>query len=396
MTNQAPADDIFLLLNSPQIRVDPYPTYARFREDHRVFDTGFGVWFVFGYEECNRLLRDRNMSVDERKATFAGPGDELPTLIHIDPPDHDRLRRLVQMAFTPKRVEALRQRAEQLVEECLSRLSSGDEVDIIAELAYPMPLTIICELLGIEESRRDQVRHWSTWLARSIDPGPLRSPEVIERITAAQAEFVAEMRRLIAHRRLTPGNDLLSQLVTLEADGDHLDESELIGLAVLLLVAGHETTVSLIGNGLCALADDRDQFEIARHDVSNERAMIDEVLRFDSPVQMTTRIVVTPIELAGHTIPTGSIMVLMLGAANRDPSVFTHPEQLDISQARTSPHLSFGSGIHHCLGAALARAEGEAAIFGLIRRFPNLAVIGEPPLRKTFVLRGREQLIVRL
>jgi cytochrome P450 len=388
--------DIFTMLDSEAVRRDPYPTYARYRSSQRVLDTGVGVWFLFGHDDCNRILRDREMSVDERNAIIPGPGSELPTLIDIDPPDHERLRRLVQMAFTPKRVEGLRTRVEELVTATLDQWNEGDEVDVIAELAYPVPLAIICELLGIAEGeRRDRVQEWSTWLARSIDPGVLRTPELNERIEEAQHAFVEEMQVLIAERRLDPGDDLLSQLVIAESGGDRLTEPELLGLAVLLLVAGHETTVSLIGNSLYALLTNPEQLAAARAGQGHERALIDEMLRFDSPVQMTTRIALKPIEIGGVTIPTNHIIVLMLGAANHDPAVFANPDQLDITRERTGSHLAFGTGIHHCLGAALARAEGEIAVVELIRRFPNLTLLDEPPLRPTFV-RGREQLRVRL
>lgn len=397
MTNSSQTEeDIFALLYSDEVRLDPYTTYARFQRDRPLLDTGFGVWFVFGYEHCSRLLRDRDLSVDERNALIAGAGDSLPTLIHIDPPDHDRLRRLVQMAFTPKRVEALRARAEALVGATLDRWKQGDEVDIIADLAYPVPLTIICELLGIEEERRDRVRDWSTWLARSIDPGTLRTPEINSQIKIAEGEFCDEIRALILLRRADPGDDLLSQLVMVGEADDRLTEPELLGLALLLLVAGHETTVSLIGNSLNALLRNRAQFDAVRTLENGERQFIDEMLRFDSPVQMTTRINRQPIELDGHIIAPGTILVLMLGAANHDPAAFDDPSILDINRDRTSGHLAFGLGIHHCLGAALARAEASVAVKELVDRFPNMTLIEEPSLRPTFVLRGRDSLRVRL
>ena len=437
-------EDIFTLLSSEETRRNPYPVYARFRSEQPILDTGAGIWFLFGYEDCNRLLRNSELSVDERNAFMPGPGDELPTLIHLDPPDHGRLRKLVQLAFTPKRVEALRGRVEELVGACLDRWKPGDVVDVIAELAYPVPLTIICELLGIEEDRRNLVQEWSTWLAQSIDPGVLRSPELNARISVAEAEFVEEIRARIIFRRANPGDDLLSQLVLAEADGDRLTEQELLGLAVLLLVAGHETTVSLIGNALDALLRNPAQLaavqagatstesgasEVGAGGVDKRTAVeskevepkagrpevgassgetskagaaevarrfIDEILRFDSPVQMTTRIAVQPIELGEHTIAPGHIIVLLLGAANHDPTFFENPEQLNVNLERTTGHLAFGAGIHHCLGAMLARTEGEIAVVELVHRFPKISLIEEPQLRPTFVLRGRQRMIVRL
>jgi cytochrome P450 len=396
MSDDASGDDIFSILNSEATRRDPYPTYDHYRSAHGLLDIGMGVWFAFRYDDCNRLLRDSELSVDERHAIIPGPGDDLPTLIHLDPPDHERLRRLVQMAFTPRAIETVRRRAEQLVTEHLDRFRAGDEIDIIDELAYPVPLTIICEMLGIDQDRRDQVRQWSTWLARSIDPGALRSPELNIQIAQAQDEFVAEMQTLVRRKRTDPGDDLLSQLVSVEASGDRLTETELVGLAVLLLVAGHETTVSLIGNGLHALLANPAQLEAVNNDAVTGRDMIDELLRYDSPVQMTTRIPRSTIDLSGASIPAGHIIVLMLGAANHDPTVFEHGDQLNVHRSRPAAHLAFGSGIHHCLGATLARAEGEAALTQLIRRFPTMTMLNDPPLRPTFVLRGRAQMMVRL
>jgi cytochrome P450 len=405
-TKVATEEDIFTLLSSEETRQDPYPVYARFREEQQVLDTGTGVWFLFGYDDCNRLLRNNDVSVDERNAFMPGPGDELPTLIHLDPPDHGRLRKLVQLAFTPKRVESMRGRVEELVGQCLDRWKPGDTVDVIAELAYPVPLTIICELLGIEEDRRSRVQEWSTWLAQSIDPGVLRSPELNERINTAQTEFVEEIRARIIIRRNNPGDDLLSQLVLAEADGDRLSEKELLGLAVLLLVAGHETTVSLIGNALHALLQNPEELAHVRDgalrtgegavEEGRAKRLIDEMLRFDSPVQMTTRIAMQPIHLGEHTIAPGHIIVLMLGAANRDPKFFENPEQLNVGLERTTGHLAFGAGIHHCLGAILARTEGEIAVVELVRRFPNMRLVEEPILRPTFVLRGRQRMLVKL
>ncbi len=396
LTSATTGADIFTLLSSEETRSNPYLVYAQLRIEQRILDTGAGVWFLFGFDDCNRLLRNNELSVDERNAFLPGPGDQLPTLIHLDPPDHGRLRKLVQLAFTPKRVEALRGRVEELVAERLDSWKPGDVIDVIAELAYPVPLTIICELLGIDEDRRSLVQEWSTWLARSIDPGALRTPELNERISLAQAEFVEEIRARITFRRTNPGDDLLSQLVLAEADGDRLTEHELLGLAVLLLVAGHETTVSLIGNTLHALLQNPLQLKAVLEGAGAAKRFIDEMLRFDSPVQMTTRIATQPIELGEHTIATGHIIVLMLGAANHDPSAFENPEILDVGLERTTGHLSFGAGIHHCLGAMLARAEGEITVGELLRRFPNISLVEEPVLRPTFVLRGPEKMLVRL
>ncbi len=389
--------DLFTLLMSSEVRRDPYPTYARFRHHDAVSDTGFGVWFVFGYQDCLTLLRDRRTSVQPQNVSgFDLPAESPPTLIHLDPPDHDRLRRLVQLAFTPSRVALIRTRAIELVDESLNRFGPGDNIDLVAELAYPMPLTIICEMLGVEPSDRHLIKDWSVWLARSIDPDPLRPPEVNQKIEEAKEAFLEFIKTVIARKRTKPGDDLLSQLVAAELDGDRLNEDELLGLALLLLVAGHETTVSLIGNGMVGLLSRPDQSAHWRAGDVDDRRAIDELLRYDSPVQMTSRIALEPIELSTTTIPRGQVAILMLGSANHDCSVFSSPDTLDLGVERSSVHLSFGSGIHHCLGAALARAEGDAALTQLVRRFPNMELTSEPTLRPTFVLRGREDLQVRL
>jgi cytochrome P450 len=233
-------------------------------------------------------------------------------------------------------------------------------------------------------------------MARSIDPGVLRSAELNAAIEVAEREFSEFIHALVAERRRQPGDDLLSELVMASVDGDRLSESELLGLAVLLLAAGHETTVSLVGNGMLALLRNPDQWQAVRDGVGHERRIVDELLRYDSPVQMTTRIALDDIELATTTIAKGTIVVLMLGAANRDPAVFADPHRLDVRAERATGHLAFGFGIHHCLGVTLARAEGEAAIPALVRRFPGMTLLAEPTLRPTFVLRGRDELRVRL
>jgi cytochrome P450 len=390
--------DVFGILTSPEVRRDPYGAYARLLAAGPVVGAGADLRFVFGYDDCVALLRDRRASVDERKAAPGLPSpDTLPTLIHLDPPDHTRLRDLVASAFTPRRVEGLRHRAVELVDEALGRFGPGDEIDVIAELAYPMPLAIICDLLGVAADERPLVRECSTWMARSIDPGVLRSAELNVRIDAMEQAFIAYIRALVAERRRRPGDDLLSDLVAVEAGGDRLTEDELVGLAMLLLVAGHETTVSLVGNGLLALLRDPAQQRAVRDGLGGERRAVNELPRYDAPVQMTTRVALDDVELPSATIPKGSFVVLMLGSANRDPRAFADPHRLDVLAERGTAHLAFGSGIHYCLGAALARAEAEVAIPALLRRFPAIELLDpEPPVRPTFVLRGRESLRVRL
>ena len=391
------SDDVFAALATAEARLDPYPVLAEYRRERPVVETGLGVVFFTRYDDCLTLLRDRRFSVDERNAPITGvtEPDDYPTLIKVDPPDHDRLRRLVQAAFTPRRVDALRHRAEGLVAAAIDEFDGGGEVDLIDAIAYPVPLAIITELIGVESEDAGQVREWSTWLARSIDPAVFRTPELNARIQEAEEGFVAFIQSVMATRRRSPGGDVLSQLVMLEMDGDRLTERELIGMTLLLLVAGHETTVNLIGNGMLALLRSPEQWRRARL-VSDPKRTVDELLRFDSPIQMTSRIALEPVNIGGTAIATGDIAVLLLGAANHDPAAFDNPDALDVTTTRHTQHLAFGQGIHHCLGAALARAEGEAAITALVNTFPNMELIEEPAIRPAFVVRGREHLRVHL
>jgi pimeloyl-[acyl-carrier protein] synthase len=392
----AMADDVLMAMMDPATRLDPYPLLDRFRATDHVVDTGLGMWFVFGYDDCLALLRDRRSSVARTPVVGEVPDDEPSALIHLDPPDHTRLRALVQPTFTPRRVDALRARAVQLVDTTLSQFGVGDEIDIVEQLAFPIPFTIICDLLGIPEGDRALVGECSHWMAQVVDPPVLISDEVRGRAIEAQSAFVALLHDLIAFRRINPTDDLLSQLVEVQSAGNDLADRDLIGLAVLILVAGHETTVNLVGNGTLALLRNEDQ---ARHVARREcdpRVMVDELLRYDSPVQMTARTATEPIELSGTTLPVGMEAIALLGSANRDPSAFDRPQHLDVMTPRTAMHLSLGMGIHHCLGAALARAEGEVMVGELFRRFPNIELVSEGAIKPTFVLRGRSSLRVRL
>ncbi len=398
----SPSEDVFSTLMAPDARTDPYRTYRRFREETPILDTGLGATFVFTHDVCQALLRDRRTSVDERNSLFGGQAEEHPTLIHLDPPDHDRLRRLVQAAFTPRRVELLRTRAAEVTDSLLAtfddtaRATSNGQIDLIANLAYPMPLQIICDLLGVSASDHAVIKEWSAILARSIDPGPLRDDQTKAAIATAEAEFCEFLRALIQFRRRVPGDDILSVLSNQPIGSDALTEPELLGLALLLLVAGHETTVNLIGNAMNALLAHPDQFQMLHNGSVPIKRAVDEFLRFDSPVQMTTRIPLEDLTVGDSVIPAGHFAVLMLGAANHDPAVFEAPHRLNISLERTTPHLAFGTGLHHCLGAALARAEAEVSIGALTRRYPNMSLAAPGPVRDTFVLRGRTELMVNL
>jgi len=388
------AQQFFVAAMAPEHRVDPYPLYAEWRERahmHRVDDD---TWLVLGHAEVTASLRHPRLSSNEERSTQhqreLAAGREViplaPSLLFMDPPDHTRLRGLVSRAFTPRRVEDLRARTADLVDELLHGL--GGEVDLISTLAYPLPVKVICALLGVPEEDEATFSAWSKVLARSIDPSILRSPEIEAQIAVAGEELSAYMEGLVARREAAPAADLISGLLAVEAEGDRISHAELIDLTMLLLVAGHETTVNLIGNGTLALLGHPDQ----RGPLD---AGIDELLRYDSPVQMNIRVATEDVEIAGEPIPAGAELILVLAAANRDPSAFARPDELLLGRDARR-HVAFGGGIHHCLGAALARMEGQLAIGGLLARFPDVRLAGEPELRPTFTLRGLEHLPVAL
>ena len=396
---------------APGFASDPYPVYAVEREATPVQRTPFGPWLVFTHEESTRLLRDTTMSVDVRKAIeLSGedprnrarmrdevfpdrPPREDTSILNIDPPDHTRLRKLVSSVFTPRRVADLRPVIQRIVDAHLDAVADREQFDLIADLAFPLPFTVISEMLGMPESDRDQLRDWSHTLVRILDftIGP---DELRECILAGEAmrEHLAEV---IEWKRRNPGDDLLTALIRAEDGGDVLSDTELLDQVNVLFIAGHETTVNLIGNGTWALLQHPEQLALLRDDPSVEATAIDELLRYDSPVQMSRRIALEPIEIGGEPIEAGTFVLTCLGSANRDAAVFgPTADQLDLRRPDAARHLSFGSGTHHCLGASLARLEGLVAITSLLRRFPDLRAIGEPAWNGRLVLRGADSLLL--
>ena len=413
-TDHDAATAFFLEAFAPEHRADPYGLYRRMREAGPFVTTDIEMHLAFGHADCWSILRNPTVSSDERRSSvvrreaqtdprLAALLDTRPLLVFMDPPHHTRLRALVAQGFTPRRVEQLRgsiqATTDALVDDLVAR---GDGVvDIIERLAYPLPIAIICELLGIPADDHDRFRDWSAALTKSVDPGVLRSDDDNAAIATATAELNSYTGALLDERRRHPGTDLLSDLVTRHGaddrrDADGLDDEELADLVTLLLVAGHETTVNLIGNGLVALLDHPDQLDDwSRHPELGDTA-IEELLRFDSPLQMVQRVAVDDLVVGDRTVPAGDQVIILLGAANRDPDVFDEPDRLDIRRSNANRHLSFGGGIHHCLGAALARVEGAIAVTTLLQRFPDLSPAGPAPIRDTFNLRGRTHLPVHL
>jgi cytochrome P450 len=315
-------------------------------------------------------------------------------MLNLDPPDHHRLRRLVSKVFTPRMIEGLRPRVQELVDEHLDAADPAG-FDVIAGLAFPLPFIVISEMLGIPESRdRFQLREWSGAVVKTFDPILTRE----EQLAAFDAidNIVAYTNEIIAWKREHPSDDLLTALIAAEDEGDRLSEIELTEQVMLLYVAGHETTVNLIGNGTLALLRNRAQLERLVRDTSVDGTFVDELLRYDSPVQMSRRITLAPYEIGGRAIEPGTILMTVLGSANRDPDKWgPTADTLDLARADARDHMSFGGGFHSCLGAHLARLEGQVAISTLVRRFPAIELATDAPhWNGRIVLRGLAELPV--
>jgi cytochrome P450 len=401
MSTPSLADRFFVEAMSPAFREDPYPHYERFRGTKPLLRVADTIWFALGHGDVTNLLRHPGMSTDESHATTeigkTGPGAvKTQSLLFMDPPDHTRLRNLVARAFTPRRIEGLRAATEAITAELLDAMvADRAPVDLIQAFAYPLPVRVICSLLGIPAADEAVFTGWSRGIARSLDPTILRSAEIDATIEQARRELRAYLGDRLEFRRRTPGDDLLSGLAAVEADGDRISPGEVLSLAVLLLVAGHETTVNLIGNGVLALLRAPDQLAVLRRSPDLVGPAVDELLRFDGPVQITQRIATEDMEVVGCKVRGGDEILLVLGAANRDPAVFAEPQRLDVTRDARR-HVGFGGGIHHCLGAVLARMETQIALANLLDRFGRIELAGAPVRRPTFTLRGLESLPVAL
>lgn len=384
---------------------DPYRQYAELREHDPVHRSPLEVWVLFRYDDIVRTLRDASLSVQidnalptARTKMFAeqAPGEVergSHAMLNIDPPDHTRLRRLVSKAFTPKMVNGLRPRIHTLVDDALDTMAARGEADVIGDLAFPLPFTVISEMLGMPDGNRDEVRGWSHTLTKTLDP--ILSPEDVEASLAAADNMMRHIQSVLAWKRDHPADDLLTGLLAAEEEGDRLSEMELLDQVILLYIAGHETTVNLIGNATLALLGHPDQLAQLRSDPELDAGAIEELLRYDSPVQFSRRITTADLDVDGTTIPAGTFTLTCLGSANHDEARWgPTADQLDLTRADAGQHMSFGNGIHHCLGSSLARTEAQIAIGTLVRRFPDLELAGEPERNGRVVLRGLESLPV--
>jgi cytochrome P450 len=315
-------------------------------------------------------------------------------LLMLDPPDHTRLRRLVNKAFTPRVVEQLRPRIQALVDELLEALHERRDVDLVRDLAYPLPVAVIAEMLGIPPQDHARFKRWSDDLVALLDP--LQAEGGLAPAERSYGELSAYFREIFAERRRIPRDDLVSALAAVEEQGESLSETDLLSLCMLLLAAGHETTTSLLGNAVLALLRHPDERRRLADDPSLMRTAVEEFLRYDSPIQATDRVATADCEIGGHAIRKGQLVGLILGAANRDPEQFDAPERFDVGREKND-HLAFGHGTHFCLGASLARAEAQITLAALLRRFPRFDGDAEPAARKrSLVLRGPTVLPLRL
>lgn len=386
----------------PAFIADPYPFYHRLRETAPVFKTPMGFWLLSRYDDVSFALRDKRFGKDfaasvQRKYGADRMGEPAianlsHTMLVVDPPDHTRLRGLVTKAFTARRVADMRPRIAALVNEQLDRVAGAGQMDVIRDIAHRLPVIVICDMLGIPEDHRSAFLVGSNVSGRILDPVPM-SAEELERANTGTAMANVYFDKLCELRRREPQDDLTTELVKAEEAGDRLTAEELRANIGLLFGAGHETTTNLIGNGLLALHRHRDQWERLKADPSLIPNAIEELLRFDSSVQMTGRATLTEVEVGGVTLPAGESVVQLLGAANRDPAQYPDPDRLDVGRQNIRP-MSFGGGIHHCLGAQLARLEGELVFTALLERFPNLELPekDKPDWRHSFTLRGLNKL----
>lgn len=382
--------------SDPAFLSDPYPVFARMRHDGPVhWHEGLGLYVAVSHAACDTLLRDRALGriwVD-REPTERFPAFNLlhrTSILENEPPTHTRLRRLIAGAFGRGHVERIRpwiaRLADELVAGAAALIRETGSVDLLAAVAEPVPVEVIAELLDVPATDRARLRPWSNAIVKMYEYGP--APNLQLAAETAAAEFVAYLRALVAERRRAPReNDLVSDLVAAADGGDRLSEDEVVGTSVLLLMAGHEATANVIGNGVVALLRDRDQWRRVVADPALVEPATEEMVRFDSSLQLFERTATRDVEIAGTTVRAGQKIAALLGAANRDPAVFIDPDRFDAGRT-PNPHLGFGAGIHFCIGAPLARVEVQSVLAALRTRLPGLVPAGTPRRRPEFVIRG--------
>lgn len=387
---------------------NPYPVYSDLRALGPIhYHAPSNLWLVPRHADVTALLRDRrfgrtylHIATHTEMGRPDEPAEHAPFwhvirngMLDREPPDHTRLRNLVSKAFTPRTIERLRPRIHEIVDKLVNDAEDRREFDFLTTLAEPLPVTVIAELLGIPENDHHQLRPWSSDICGMYELHP--SDATAQKAVAACIEFGDYLRSLSRDRRANPRDDLISALAQVTLAGDRLTEDALIGTCVLLLNAGHEASVNAAGNGLCALFRYPEQLERLRTDLSLIPRAIDELLRFDTPLQLFERWVLEDVNICGICIPKGAELGLLFGSANRDSAVFDHPDSLDISRD-PNPHVSFGAGIHFCLGAVLAKLEAQILFETMLRRLPRMQLVAEPVWKPSYIIRGLEALFVRV
>jgi cytochrome P450 len=403
--------DLFLPLRSSGSLENPYPMYSVMRTVRPVLEiptkdwNGPGTWMLTRYSDVRDALRDPRMSADRTSAPLVKENmDRLPeflrqttqglrSMLLQDPPDHTRVRKLVNKAFTPRRIEALRGHIEDLVRGLADDLEARRDFDLIHDFAEPLPAVVIAELLGVPPEDHRQFREWSSGLINGIGSNDAAAQEIA---SESSRQIFAYLADIIAARRREPRDDLISALIAAQEERDALTDQELLATANLLLVAGHETTTNLIGNGMLAMLREPDEWRRLCADPGLVDSAVEELLRFDGPVQATVRVARAAVEFGEYTVPEGSLVLVNIGAANHDPEVFDEPDRLDLGRD-PNPHVGFGFATHFCLGAPLARLEAKLAFEALSQRFPHVALVDDAPEYRTNpVLRGLRRLDLAL
>jgi len=395
--------DLLLQLLDPANRANPYALYQQVRAAGPLRVPEANLTVFSSYRDCDEALRHPSSSVDRGRSTMAqrvmadGRTTRLqgpPMFLFLDPPDHTRLRRLVSKAFVPKVVNELAPHVTELVDGLLDRVADRGRFDVVSDLAYPLAVTVICRLLGVPMADEAEFSGASKLLAQALDPFFMLTGEpaggMDKRIAAGQW-LRGYLHDLIAQRRAHPGDDLMSRMIEVEESGDQLAEDEIVSTAMLLLIAGHETTVNLIGNAVLAMLRDRPQWTALAVDAGRAAAVVEETLRYDPPVHLVARIAADDMTIGGTAVGKGDTMMLLLAAAAHDASEFDRPEEFDPDR-KAFRHLSFGRGLHYCLGAPLARMEAAVALSAVTSRFPDARLAGEPVYKPNVTLRGLESL----